>query len=125
MFTAYLEESEADAAHSVSSEERRGIPVGWTKLSPPASMLAEMKKRKGKTAELREKVKEVMDSLSKRIWGDDVMGMDQDALKEWRVAQAELSQRHPYADNYYCLYVFKYNVSALRNTINLNLSQDR
>lgn len=111
MFTAYLDEtdSESQPDHTESSElgseskEKRGTPVGYVKLSMPTSMLAEMKTKRGTSAAIVEKVKEVTDSLSKRLWGDDVIGMNHSAMEKWRAVQAELVQRHPYADEYYCL----------------------
>ena len=83
--------------------ERRGTLVGYAKLTKPASMRIESTARQsqGLSQNRQNGVPAATDASKEEE--DDMQGVDVDALKAWRAAQAEVSRQYPHAEECYVL----------------------
>jgi hypothetical protein len=103
--TAYVDD-EGSVRDGREGRVREREVAGFAKVVLPARMLKERKRKRRVTEKvLQDVVKPTLDGASARVWGRDTAGMDEEALAAFRVAQAEISKRHPYADDFYILYV--------------------
>lgn len=97
----------------IVDENQKEVPAGMAKMSVPASVKEERRKRrKWRERVMGEVVYPTVNTIRSKLW-TDADGLDVNCLKTFRTAQVESRERLGTAREYFLLYVPTYSFTLL------------